>query len=563
MAPHLFGNGPSVAKLFEIRLVDDVVLLRGLEQEPPASKLQGTVVLCLSEPLAFKSINLRLLGTSRVAPPHWAVTPTAPQRGLREEAVFLRKHWKLWTLEQNNGDILQAGNYEFPFEHEFSGNTKESVEGLLGSWVSYRLKATIERGLMLPNVLARKHVRVVRTLAESDTEIINPSSVEGSWVDKCHYQISTPSKAVIFGTSIPITIKLVPLVKGIRARAMEVSVQEQQDFFSREHRRHRAVRGIMVEEWKVEGEAETINEQGQEGWLMQKSLPLPTTLKRCLQTVDAMGIRLQHVVRFDLQLINPDEHQSRIRCRLPIHIFLSPRHMPNERNELPGRLTSGPFIASTVPGEDKPPRYGEHTFDEPWEGIEAGGYATPADLSGVSTPAAPTSRSTSAENLSSFGPLTPLNTDALQSRLSHLSVTDVNNRRYNRSSISTDTATTRTPADGGSEVNQAPMHTPERRALWGPRGPEWQITPKTEHFEMDIDKMSQVPSYTDAAHVGIRSCYAGGLPDYESALREDQSASNSKQHSPATGDPSPTSMQDPAIRHSPSDSDSADLMMMG
>lgn len=44
------------------------------------------------------------------------------------------------------------------------GSTPESVEGLVYSWVVYRMKATIGRGAFGRDILANKHVRIVRTL---------------------------------------------------------------------------------------------------------------------------------------------------------------------------------------------------------------------------------------------------------------------------------------------------------------------------------------------------------------------------------------------------------------
>ena len=44
------------------------------------------------------------------------------------------------------------------------GSTPESVEGLADTWLVYRMKATIERGILQQNLVARKQVRVIRTL---------------------------------------------------------------------------------------------------------------------------------------------------------------------------------------------------------------------------------------------------------------------------------------------------------------------------------------------------------------------------------------------------------------
>ena len=51
------------------------------------------------------------------------------------------------------------------------GSTPESVEGLTDTWLVYRLKATIERGILQQNSVARKQVRVIRTLDTGALEL--------------------------------------------------------------------------------------------------------------------------------------------------------------------------------------------------------------------------------------------------------------------------------------------------------------------------------------------------------------------------------------------------------
>jgi hypothetical protein len=47
-------------------LNDDYIVFRGNEHEAASAHLKGTLVLCLSEPLAIKHIRLQLTGMSRV-----------------------------------------------------------------------------------------------------------------------------------------------------------------------------------------------------------------------------------------------------------------------------------------------------------------------------------------------------------------------------------------------------------------------------------------------------------------------------------------------------------------
>lgn len=51
------------------------------------------------------------------------------------------------------------------------GSTPESVEGLTETWLVYRMKATIERGMLQQNSVARKQVRIIRTLDTGALEL--------------------------------------------------------------------------------------------------------------------------------------------------------------------------------------------------------------------------------------------------------------------------------------------------------------------------------------------------------------------------------------------------------
>ena len=90
---------------------------------------------------------------------------------VKYEDVFFRHTWDF----QNNGKLLAeslpAGNYEYPFDLILRGSMPESVEGLTETWIIYRMKATIERGMLQQNSVARKQVRLIRTLDTAALEL--------------------------------------------------------------------------------------------------------------------------------------------------------------------------------------------------------------------------------------------------------------------------------------------------------------------------------------------------------------------------------------------------------
>lgn len=90
---------------------------------------------------------------------------------MKHEEEFMRHTWDFTNLGKRSSETLLAGNYEYPFDLILPGSTPESVEGLTDTWIVYRMKATIERGLLQQNSVARKQVRIIRTLDSAALEL--------------------------------------------------------------------------------------------------------------------------------------------------------------------------------------------------------------------------------------------------------------------------------------------------------------------------------------------------------------------------------------------------------
>ena len=61
------------------------------------------------------------------------------------------------------------------------GSTPESLEGLYDTWIIYRMKATIERSMLQQNFVARKQVRIIRSLDPTALELAH-SMVRYAWI---------------------------------------------------------------------------------------------------------------------------------------------------------------------------------------------------------------------------------------------------------------------------------------------------------------------------------------------------------------------------------------------
>ena len=136
------------------------------------------------------------------------------------------------------------------------------------------------------------------------------------WPDKVNYSLSTPTKAVIFGTTLQVDFRLIPLLKGLKFGKITTELNERQEMTIRGPRtpkkRREITRLIVKDEYCLAENVEAEDIGGQEGYVFSRLLSLPQSLRKCLQSVDALGIKIRHNLQFNVQMHNPDGHVSEV-----------------------------------------------------------------------------------------------------------------------------------------------------------------------------------------------------------------------------------------------------------
>ncbi|CAG8947067.1 unnamed protein product [Penicillium salamii] len=543
------GGSSSSAKYFDIRLNDEYIVFRGGEHEAASAHLRGTLILCLSEPLTIKHLRLQLTGMSRVC---WQLPSTSASGGRKSwrERVFYDKTWRFRDPGKGKTEILPAGNYEYPFDVILEGSMPESVEGLTETWVMYRFKAEIGRKYA-KDIVARKPLRIIRTLDPSALELSHAMSVDNIWPNKIEYSISTPTKAIVFGTAIHVDFKLIPLLKGLRIGTITSQLIESHDLTLNPEdpdsirNTYKITRTILTDEHEMDEDSFEIIDEAAEGYHCARVLDMPQTLTRCLQDTDTKGIKVRHKLKFRIQLHNPDGHVSELRATLPVSIFISPHLAIDENNNLLGQTPQSTRMAVDDFAHQAPPLYGEHTFDQLYSELDPSGYRTPGPGSGPGTPFGPLSRNMSSENLASMNALT--NTDISASALHHR-LTNLNtSTRHHPATPSAVTPGVMTPSEG-FHGSQSPIdsHTIHRQLnvpndYFGPSSgsnshshgsPELSRRPSDEvdHEALpsgmatpfhpqyaEVETLSRVPSYSTAVRCAVRP-RDSGLPDYNAVI---------------------------------------------
>ncbi|KAJ0380906.1 hypothetical protein COL26b_000746 [Colletotrichum chrysophilum] len=531
-------TGKHAASLFEIRLDNDFVVFRGGEDESAGQILKGVVVLCLPTPLKIEDVHLRLTGTLRLS---WDYSKSAAS-GVSSQKVdktttLLQHRWAPFVGGAGGKNtMLPAGNYEWPFEFTLPGNTAESVEGIPEASITYKLKATVARGKLAYDLHAYKALRIIRTLEPAALEFLHAMSVENIWPNKVDYSIVIPQKAVVFGASVPLQMRFTPLLKGLEMGEISVKMLEIRECtlqgptgnIFKEHRTEREVSNWKFEVDREEHWHDTIEDTGQEGWMVEKKLNLPKRLRQCVQDLNHNGIKVRHKLKLVVALKNPDGHISELRATLPVSIFISPNMPLDEHGVLvdqnPGTT---PAAAEAAVTRIAPPGYGEHVLDQLYEDVDMSGFQTPALQSGFSSPFYAQSRAGSSENLAGLAMSNShshgVAPAALSQRLHNVSL-DPSQRNTSFNSLNAITEDvafpTSNPTGQSSQSHSAALtrqNSNEEHSNSHSSGPSGRNSP--EHLDFpDMATLSKVPSYTTAIKTPARRGTTDALPDYFSAM---------------------------------------------
>ncbi|ESW98429.1 hypothetical protein KL918_005152 [Ogataea parapolymorpha] len=352
------------------------------------------------------------------------------------------------SSNKNEPVVLQQGNYEFPFQTILDGSIPESVEGLPGCSVVYRLQSTIERHRFSAPIITRKHIHVVRTLTTDAPELTETVAVENTWPQKVDYSISVPARAIAIGSTCPIDMTMVPLAKGLQLGSIKISLNENFSFSTTysSHVGERTVLNKTIPKIVTDQNGKNVwteaemdengvffrNEEmslAQDKWEIRSSVNIPSSLAQVTQ--DCMishYVRVIHKLRFVVSLINTDGHVSELRATLPITLFISPfvpikaKNLPDLDDDLAsanvedatirykgdelmfgsdglGLLSStastpgSSFLSASAPAPAynfnaqelmAPPNYENHVYDRLWSGVNS-----PADTPEFSQPSTP------------------------------------------------------------------------------------------------------------------------------------------------------------------------------
>ncbi|KAI9666024.1 MAG: hypothetical protein M1821_003959 [Bathelium mastoideum] len=429
----------------------EFIVFHGNEHEAGEVELSGKVLLNAPESLSFKSIKIVLEGKRKISWPLNTVTGSETS----EKKTFYYEE-KVLTLDSctTGAHKLHRGQHAFPFKFSLNGALPESVEGMNNAWIVYTLRARMERGYLAKDLTASQHIRIIRTMGQDELEMVQSRTNSDIWSNKISYNISLPSDAYIFGTTVTADVELTPIRKGLGMGKIELQLVEKSTLkiFSTElvapgqvplhvtvtEKEVAKVNIEFPEESRIEIPNPDPDTLMDEMYKFPLHLQLPRSLRDCRQNVNHDRIKIDHVWRLKVNLHNPEGHISQLICKIPLKLFISPNLPINDNQD----VCPGPdHVADAVINQQEttlvaPPEYGAHHLDQLYNDIDPSGFRTPhvagMSLSGTATPYAH-SRTGSSENLASLAQAMDDSTNeandengggvsasAIHSRLSHL-----------------------------------------------------------------------------------------------------------------------------------------------
>ncbi|CAI2167635.1 18126_t:CDS:2 [Funneliformis geosporum] len=217
-------------KDIQIELFESVVIFRGNVNESVGSLLRGEIQLTLNKPEKIISIELQFYGETRTFSLSSFGAATDDKIELISKDISFLNYSKSRSIfcklfsklpNKQNYSTFSSGIHKLPFEFQLPGSLPESIKAKLGS-IQYKLKCKV-------NHISKFHSKTLSNFRQ--VEIIRlPDYVNYSYgieISRIHeqiveYQLSIPNNSFPLGDTVPIHIKLIPLIKKFKLHSIQI-----------------------------------------------------------------------------------------------------------------------------------------------------------------------------------------------------------------------------------------------------------------------------------------------------------------------------------------------------
>ncbi|GBC05260.1 hypothetical protein RclHR1_06140002 [Rhizophagus clarus] len=233
-------NTPSSNDIIQIKLFDPFVIFRGNENESVGSLLRGEIILTLDKPMKISYIELKFSGKTKIVrlngdeykeeivsqninllshstSPNTTITSSSSSSSssLSFPTKLFSKPLFSSSRVKKTYYTFSSGIHKLSFEFHLPGSLPESVKSCSGS-VEYKLKFKFDymTTFYSKTLSSSRKVEIIRMLSDC----INYSGIESSrsYDRILDYQLSIPKKSYSLDETIPIDIKIIPLINQFK-----------------------------------------------------------------------------------------------------------------------------------------------------------------------------------------------------------------------------------------------------------------------------------------------------------------------------------------------------------
>ncbi|RHZ56360.1 hypothetical protein Glove_402g37 [Diversispora epigaea] len=298
--------------LFQIRLEDDTLTMRGTSSESVGCVLRGQLVLSITEPTKIREIKMNFQGRSKIA---WTEGSGSGQYYRSEERILFQHDW-VFLHAKKNYHILQPNNYHWNFELVIPGALPETIEGCEFGNVNYRLKAVAERSKLSINLNTQRKINIQRCFSSGEElDSMQSIIVANTWPDKIDYEFTTDSKAFTLGEKMPIHMTLIPLQKKLSIVRFNCKLLEYITY---------QIGTQVKEETRVIRQHNDVRIDFDQIWNKDFEMVLPNTTPLCHYDSQNEIIKIQHKLKFSVIFNSSgnekDKNNLEVKAALPIII---------------------------------------------------------------------------------------------------------------------------------------------------------------------------------------------------------------------------------------------------
>jgi len=298
--------------LFQIRLDDDTLILRGSKTESVGCVLRGQLVLVITEQTKFKEIRLTFQGKSKVA---WVDGVAKGQYYHSEEKIIFQHDWTFLPAGKQC-HVLNPDNYHWDFELILPGTLPETIEGCPHGNLRYSLKAIAERNTFALNLRTKRDITIMRSILPSSMEFLQSVIVANTWSDKVEYDFSAGGKVFSLGDNIPITVNLRSLDRDLKVRNVLCIL--------REYATYTIGTNQKTDTKDIKCISHNTHSTDSDIWDLSIDMLIPNEFTHILCDSQNDMIRIRHKLKFFVTLFNQKtERTYELRAGLPIIVTLN------------------------------------------------------------------------------------------------------------------------------------------------------------------------------------------------------------------------------------------------